>query len=360
MVNIVSKIKFEIEKQKEKIVLPDQLVFGRVFSTHIFEMDYDEQKDGWYNPTIKKFDNIGLSPAAMVFHYGQAIFEGLKAYKQVNGKIALFRPEKNVARMNRSAKRLCMPEVDPQLFLEALIELVRVDQDWVPTKPDYSLYIRPVMFASEALLGVHPSHNYKLVIMLSPVGPYYPEGFRPVPILATDKYVRASRKGTGEAKAAGNYAASLIGQTEALKEGYTQVLWLDAIEQKYIEEVGAMNIFVNFKDEVTTPELSGSILPGITRMSVIDILKEWGLNITERKIGIDEIIEAYKNKKLLEVFGTGTAAVISSVSKLKYNKHILQFDETKAGELGTRLYKELTDIQFGKIEDKHKWMTYID
>jgi len=356
----MSKIKFEIEKQREKVVLPDNLVFGRLFSTHIFEMDYDEQKGGWHNPTIKKFTNVGLSPAAMVFHYGQAIFEGLKAYKQVDGKIALFRPGKNIERMNHSAKRLCMPEVDPQLFLEALIELVRVDQDWIPTKPGYSLYIRPVMFASEALLGVHPSHNYKLVIMLSPCGPYYPEGFRPVPILATDKYVRASRKGTGEAKTAGNYAASLIGQTEAMKEGYTQVLWLDAIEQKYIEEVGAMNIFVNFKGEVTTPELSGSILPGITRMSVIDILKEWKMNVTERKISIAEIINAYKNKNLLEIFGTGTAAVISSVSRLKYNENILQFDENKAGELGTKLYEELTGIQFGKIEDKHKWMTYLD
>ena len=360
LVSIMSKIKFEIEKQKEKVVLPENLVFGRVFSRHIFEMDYDGENGGWHNPTIKKFDNVGLSPAAMVFHYGQAIFEGLKAYKQVNGKIALFRPEKNVERLNRSAKRLCMPEVDTQLLLEALIELVRVDQDWIPTKPGYTLYIRPVMFASEALLGVHPSHNYKLIIMLSPVGPYYPEGFRPIPILATDKYVRASSKGTGEAKAAGNYAASLIGQTEALKEGYTQVLWLDANEQKYIEEVGAMNIFVNFKDEVTTPSLTGSILPGITRMSVIEILKEWGLNITERKISIDEMIDAYKKNNLLEIFGTGTAAVISSVSKLKYNEHILQFDETKAGELGTKLYEELTGIQFGKIEDKHHWMTYID
>jgi branched-chain amino acid aminotransferase len=360
MVNAMSKIKFEIEKRKEKVILPETLVFGQLFTDHIFEVDYDEEFGGWHNPTIKKFGNIGLSPAAMVFHYGQALFEGLKAYKQESGRIALFRPQKNIERMNKSAKRICMPEIDPDLMLEALIELVRVDKDWIPTKQGYSLYIRPVMFASQALLGVHPSHNYKLIVMLSPVGPYYPEGFRPVPILATDKYVRAVRKGTGEAKVAGNYAASLLAQSEANKVGYSQVLWLDAIEQKNIEEVGAMNIFVQFRNEVATPALNGSILPGITRMSVIEILKEWGMIINERTISINEILDAYKNKELVEVFGTGTAAIISSVSKLKYNEHLLLFDETKAGELGTKLYEELLGIQIGKVTDRHNWMVYVD
>jgi len=350
----------EILERETKVILPDKLVWGQLFTDHIFEIDYDEDLGGWHNPTIKKFGSISLSPAAMVFHYGQAVFEGLKAYKQDDGRIALFRPEKNVERMNRSAKRMCIPEIDPDLLLQAMLELVRVDKDWIPTRPGHALYIRPLMFASEPLIGVRPAENYKLIIMLSPVGPYYPEGFRPIPILATDKYVRTVRKGIGEAKTAGNYAASLMAQAEARKEGYTQVLWLDAIEQKYLEEVGAMNIFVQFKNEVATPMLTGSILPGITRMSVIQILKDWGYNTNERLISMQEVLDAYKTGKLIEIFGTGTAAIISSVSRLKYNEHLLQFSETKAGELGTKLYEELTQIQYGRIKDRYNWMTYID
>ena len=349
----------KILDRETHVKLPDNLVFGHTFSDHMFEMDYDE-KNGWNNPVIKKFGNIELSPAALVFHYAQALFEGLKAYRQDSGKIAMFRPEKNFERLNKSARRICIPEVDPEFVLEALKELIRIDKDWIPTKPGYSLYIRPVVFANEPLLGVHASHKYKFIIMLSPVGPYYPEGFRPVPILVTDKYVRAVRKGTGEAKAAGNYAASLLAQAEAEKLGYTQVLWLDAIEQKYIEEVGAMNIFIRFKDEIATPALSGSILPGITRMSVIQILKEWGYNVNERLVSINEIIEAHKNGSLLEIFGTGTAAVISSVGRLKYNDNMIQFDEEKAGELGTKLYEELSGIQSGKIKDTRNWMTFVE
>lgn len=350
----------EVLEKETNVIIPENLVFGKVFTDHVFEMDYDASKGGWQKPVIKKFENLNLSPAAMVFHYGQAIFEGLKAYKQIDGRIALFRPEKNVERLNNSAARMSIPQVDPKLALEAIIELVRIDQNWIPTKPGYSLYIRPFMIATEECFGVRPSDNYKFIILLSPVGPYYPEGFKPVPIMVTDKYVRAVRKGTGEAKAAGNYAAGLIAQAEAKKEGYTQVLWLDAVEQKYIEEVGAMNIFVSFKDEVTTPMLSGSILPGITRMSVLQLLKDWNYNVTERLISINEVVEFYKNGNLLEIFGTGTAAVISSVSKLKYNNNILQFSDETAGELGIKLYEELTGIQYGKIEDKHGWMTYVD
>ncbi|PKL81748.1 MAG: branched chain amino acid aminotransferase [Ignavibacteriae bacterium HGW-Ignavibacteriae-3] len=356
----MAELTYEVLDRENKIVLPENLIFGKIYSDHVFEMDFDAEKGGWYNPTIKKFGNIQLSPAAMVLHYGQTIFEGLKAYKQDNGRVALFRPEKNIERLNRSAKRMCIPEVDPEFVLQSLLELVRVDKDWIPTRPGHSLYIRPVMFATEPLLGVRSSYNFKLIIMLSPVGPYYPEGFRPVPIYATDKYARAVRKGIGEAKTAGNYAASLMGQQEAKKEGYSQVLWLDAIEQKYIEEVGAMNIFVRFKDEVTTPMLTGSILPGITRMSVLQILKDWKYNTTERMISLQEIIDSYKAGELIEIFGTGTAAVISSVSKLKYRDDILLFSETEAGELGTKLYKELAGIQYGRVEDKHNWLTYID
>ncbi|MBI5729563.1 MAG: branched-chain amino acid aminotransferase [Ignavibacteriales bacterium] len=350
----------EILERETKVILPEKIVFGKIYSDHMFEIDYDEDLGGWHNPTIRKFGNIELSPAAMVLHYGQTIFEGLKAYKQVDGRIALFRPEKNVERLNRSAKRMCIPEIDPELVLQAMLELVRIDKDWIPTKPGHALYIRPVLFASEPLLGVRTSENFKLIIMLSPVGPYYPEGFKPVPILATNKYVRAVRKGIGEAKTAGNYAASLMGQQEAKKEGYSQVLWLDGIEQKYLEEVGAMNIFVQFKNEVATPMLTGSILPGITRMSVLQILKDWKYNVTERMISMDEVINAYKKGELIEIFGTGTAAVISSVSKLKYNENLLQFNDKEAGELGTKLYNELSAIYYGKIEDRHGWMTYID
>ncbi|NJD21714.1 MAG: branched-chain amino acid aminotransferase [Melioribacter sp.] len=356
----MNEFNIEILERETKVKLPENLVFGKIYADHMFEVDYDSELGGWHNPTIKKFEPLELSPAAMVFHYGQSIFEGLKAYKQVDGRIALFRPEKNVERLNRSAKRMCMPEIDPELVLQAMLELVRIDKDWIPAKPGHSLYIRPVMFASEPLLGVRTSENFKFIIMLSPVGPYYPEGFRPVPILATDKYVRAVRKGIGEAKTAGNYAASLMGQQEAKKEGYSQVLWLDGIEQKYIEEVGAMNIFIQFKNEVTTPMLTGSILPGITRMSVLQILKDWKYNVTERMISMDEVINAYKKGDLIEIFGTGTAAIISSVSKLKYKESLLQFNDKEAGELGTKLYNELSDIYYGEIEDRHGWMTYID
>lgn len=356
----MNELTIDILERDTKVVLPENLVFGKYYTDHVFEMDYNAEFGGWHNATIKKFSTVELHPAAIVLHYGQSIFEGMKAYRQADGRIALFRPEKNIERLNRSARRMCIPEVDTEFVLNSLLELIKLEKDWIPTKPDHSLYIRPIMFATEPLLGVRASETYKLIIMLSPVGPYYPEGFKPVPILVTDKYVRAVKKGTGDAKTAGNYAAGMLAQKEAKKEGFSQVLWLDGIHQKYIEEVGAMNIFIQFKDEVVTPPLTGTILPGITRLSVIQLLKEWGYNINERLIEIDEVVEGYDNKKLVEIFGTGTAAVISSISKLKYNDKILMFNEEKAGELGTKLYEELTGIQFGKKEDKHGWMTYID
>ena len=315
----MTEINFEIEERESKVQLPEKLLFGRTFTDHVFEIDYDAALGGWHNPTIKKFSNLKLNPATISLHYGQSIFEGLKAYKQVDGKIALFRPEKNFERLNYSARKLCMPEIDVDFVLKGLLELIKIDRDWIPTKEGHSLYIRPLLFAADQFIGVRPADNYKFIIMLSPVGPYYPEGFKPVPILATDKYVRAVRKGVGDCKTAGNYAASLAAQRDAQKEGFSQVLWLDAIEQKYIEEVGTMNIFIQFKDEVATPKLTGSILSGITRMSVLDILKDWKYNVNERLISIDEVVEAYKNNNLVEIFGTGTAAVISSVGRLKYH-----------------------------------------
>jgi len=355
----MEQIKFKLTKKDVKVELPERLIFGRNFSTHIFEMDYEPDL-GWHNPVIKDFENLQLSPASMVLHYGQAIFEGLKAYHQDSGKIALFRPEKNMERLNNSARRMCIPEIDENFVLEALKELVGIDRDWIPNRPGHSLYIRPLIIATDPFIGVRPSDTYKLLIMLSPVGPCFPEGFKPVSIYATDEYVRAVRKGVGSCKTAGNYAASLAAQRDAIKEGYSQVLWLDAIEQKYVEEVGTMNIFVQFNDEVATPVLTTSILPGITRISVLQILRDWNYNVSERQISMEETIEAYKNGTLKEIFGVGTAAVISSVGKLKYHDFVMNFNEEEAGELGSKLYKEITDIQYGKIEDRYNWMTFID
>ncbi len=356
----MADIAYEQVTKDTKVEIPENLVFGRTFTNHVFEMDYDTALGGWHNPKIKKHTDFEMSPAGMVLHYGQAIFEGLKAFNLEDGRVAMFRPDKNIERMNKSARRLCMPEVDPDVFMEALIELVKLDKDWIPTKPGYSLYIRPVMFATDPFLGVKPGENYKFYIILGPVGPYYPEGFKPVPIMVTDKYVRAAAKGVGECKCAGNYAASLMAQKEAQKEGYSQVLWLDSIEQKYIEEVGTMNIFIRLKDEVVTPPLTGSILPGVTRRSVIRILRDWGYNMNERDISIDEVAEAYEKGNLLEIFGTGTAAVISSLSKLKYNDLIMKFSEEEAGELGVKLYDEITAIQYGKTEDRYNWLKIVE
>lgn len=356
----MGQINFDITERESKVEIPDKLIFGRTFTDHVFEMDYDEALGGWHTPTIKKRSKLEISPAAMVLHYGQAIFEGLKAYKHDDGRIALFRPEKNIERLNNSARRMCIPTVDEKLVLEAMLELVKLEQDWIPTKPGHALYIRPVVFATDPFLGVKPATNYKLVILLSPVGPYYPEGFKPVPILATDEFVRAANKGVGNCKTAGNYAASLAAQREAIKQGFTQVLWLDPLEQKYLEEVGTMNIFVKFKDEVATPNLTGTILPGITRMSALQILKDWGLNVNERKIHINEILEGYDNGNLEEIFGTGTAAVISCVGRLKYKDKLMKMCEDQGGDFSKKLYDEITGIQYGRIEDKHNWLTFID
>ena len=350
---------YDLIERKSKVVLPENLIFGRNFTDHFFEMDYNN-KDGWHNPIIKKFGTFPVSPATMVFHYGQSIFEGMKAYKQVDGKIAMFRPEKNFERLNRSASRMCIPQIDEKFALDALKKLIEIEKDWIPTQKGYSLYVRPLVFGCDPILGVKPSDEYKFMMFLSPVGPYYPQGFKPVPIYVTDQFVRAAKKGIGECKTAANYAASFAGQAEAKKQGYSQVLWLDGIEQKYLEEVGAMNIFVQFKDEVTTPMLNGSILPGITRLSCLELLRGWKYNVTERLVSIQEVMDGYKNGNLVELFGTGTAAIISSVGKLKFHDTTLMFDEEKPGELSRKLYEELLGIQFGEIEDRFGWMTYLD
>jgi branched-chain amino acid aminotransferase len=351
-------INYQISNHTDTLHLPEKLEFGKIFSDHLFEINYVEGK-GWIEPTIKKYENFSLNPATMVLHYGQSIFEGLKAFKTVSGKIALFRVDKHLERINSSAKKLCMPEVDKDFLLEALKELIRIDKDWVPDGKGNSLYIRPFMFGTDPYLGVKPSKSFKLVIILCPVGAYYAEGFKPVKILAQDDYVRAVRKGIGDCKASANYAASLFAGQEAAKKGFSQVLWLDGVEQKYIDEVGAMNIFIAFKNEIVTPKLTGSILPGITRLTVIQLLKEWGENINERLISIDELISEYDKGNVKCVFGTGTAAVISSVESITFKNRILKFNNGEATELELKLFDEITSIQYGLKPDVYNWLTYI-
>jgi branched-chain amino acid aminotransferase len=342
------------EELKEKPA-GDSLGFGRIFTDHMFRMNYTEGI-GWHDAVIEKYQNFSLDPSAMALHYGQAIFEGLKAYRGKGDKIYLFRPKSNLTRMNISAARMCMPQFDVDDVLDALKKLLQLEQDWVPSTKGSTLYIRPTMIATEAGLGVRPAREYLFFIILTPVGAYYPEGFNPVKIFVTDKYVRAVKGGVGNVKTAGNYAASIMAAVEAQKHGYTQVLWLDAVERRYIEEVGTMNIFFKINDEVITPPLSGSILPGITRDSVLQLVRDWGLKVSERQITIDEVIEASKNGSLQEIFGTGTAAVISPVGSLYYKEHQIEVNGGKTGALSERLFDELQDIQYGHREESHGWV----
>jgi branched-chain amino acid aminotransferase len=354
MTEIAKKLKEKIE-----INIPDNPGFGQKFSDHIFSMDYNVD-EGWHNPEIKPLDNLTIHPATMFMHYGQAVFEGLKAFKTIDGDPVIFRPEKHLKRLNNSARRVCIPEIDESFMLKALIELISVEKNWIPAKPEQSLYIRPLVIGIDPFLGVRPSLTYKCIILLSPVGAYYPEGLKPVNIWVEDKYVRAVRKGLGECKTPANYAASMLAGEEARKNGYTQVLWLDAVEQKYIEEVGTMNIFIRLKDEVVTPKLTGGILPGVTRDSVIKILKKWDINITERLISMAEFVDEYNKGNVLGVFGTGTAAVISSVGWLTYKNNKMVINDGKPDDLALKLYDEITSIQYGKKEDGFNWLTFIE
>lgn len=335
------------------------LGFGKIFTDHMFIMKYSLEK-GWYDPKIIPYAPITLDPSAMVFHYGQAIFEGLKAYKNDNGDIYLFRPDKNMARLNNSNDRICMPSIDEEFMVEVIKQLVLVDQDWIPSIDGSSLYIRPFIIATDPFLGVHASHTYKFMIILSPSGNYYPGGLAPVKILVENEYVRSVIGGTGYAKVAGNYAASLKAQSIAEQKGYVQVLWLDGVERKYIEEVGAMNVFFKIKGEIITPFLTGSILPGVTRISVIEILKSWGYKVTERRISIDELFEAQKAGTFEESFGTGTAAVISPVGELNWKQNSIIINDGKIGEISQKLYDTLTGIQYGKLDDPFGWRVKIN
>lgn len=353
-------MKISITKTTAPKAKPDQssLGFGNYFTDHMFIMNYDEGK-GWHDARIVPYAPFEIDPASMVLHYAQEIFEGLKAYRTEDGSIQLFRPEKNMARMNVSCERLCIPEIDEQFAIEAIKTLVKVDQDWVPSSEGTSLYIRPYIFANDVHIGVHPAKHLIFAIILSPVGAYYPNGIEPVKIYVEEKYVRAVAGGTGFTKAGANYAISLKGQEEAAQQGYIQTLWLDGVERKYIEEVGSMNVFFKIDGEIVTPALVGSILSGITRMSIIELLQSKGYKVSERRLSIDELVEAYKTGKLEEAWGTGTAAVISPIGELKYGDIVMPINGGKIGEVSQMLYDTLTGIQWGKLEDTMNWTVRI-
>ena len=343
---------------KQKPTDQTRLGFGNYYTDHMFLMNYDEGK-GWHDPRIVPYGPIELDPAAMCLHYGQEVFEGLKAYRTEDGRILLFRPDRNMARLNSSNERLCIPAIDEAFAVEAIKKLVSVDQDWIPTAEGTSLYIRPFIFATEAQVGVHPAQELLFAIILSPVGAYYPEGLNPVKIYVEDKYVRAVRGGMGYTKTGGNYAASLKAQDEAEKVGYTQVLWLDGVERKYIEEVGTMNVFFVIDDEIVTPELQGSILPGVTRMSCIELLKKQGYKVSERRLSIEEVAEAADAGKLKEAFGSGTAAVISPIGELKWEEKVMTINNGEIGTISQHLYDTLTGIQWGKLPDPYGWTVEV-
>ncbi len=337
------------EKPKDE----SKLGFGRILTDHMLIMEYKDEK--WGPMEIKPYSKLELDPACCSLHYGQLIFEGLKCYRTEKG-LQLFRPRDNFQRMNQSADRMVMAQMNIDEVMIGLKKLLEIDQDWVPHSEGTSLYIRPTMIGSEAFLGLHPSSEFIFFIILGPVGAYYSEGFSPIKIMVEDKYVRAVEGGVGYAKTAGNYAASLKSAVEAEKKGFTQVLWLDGKQGKYVEEVGTMNMLFVIEGKVVTAPLKGSILPGITRDSVIKILKKKGVPVEERKLSIDEVIESINNKTLTEAFGTGTAAVISPVGSITYKNITYNINDNKIGNLTKELYDELTGIQWGKIEDSFGWI----
>lgn len=342
---------------KPKPVGPD-IPFGVITTDHLFLMNYEPEK-GWHNPRIVPYAPFQIDPACMVLHYAQEIFEGMKAYRDTQGKIRLFRPEENFKRMNSSCERMSIPTVDVDFCVEAVKELVTLEKDWVPSAPNTSLYIRPVIFATDNHIGVHASHSYQFAILLSPVGPYYATGLAPVSIMIEEDDVRAVRGGTGFTKCGGNYAASLRAGERAEQKGYSQVLWLDGVERKYIEEVGAMNVLFKISGKIVTPELNGSILPGITRKSCLQILRDKGYTVEERKISVDELTAAAKDGTLEEAFGSGTAAVISPIGALSYRGETFTISGGEIGPVAQDLYDTLTGIQWGRTEDPYGWSQVI-
>lgn len=351
-------IRFEKRQTlKEK---PDEtnLGFGKYMTDYMFICDWSKEQ-GWHDARIVPEGPIEMDPACMVLHYAQETFEGLKAYRTAEGKIQLFRPDMNAKRMIRSNERLCMPGFPEQDFVEAVKALVKVEEAWVPSEPNTSLYIRPYMFATEAALGVHMASSYKFMIICSPVGAYYASGLDPVKIMVEDEYVRAVAGGTGFTKCGGNYAGSIAGQIKAEKLGYEQVLWLDGNERKYVEEVGSMNIMFKIDGEIWTAPIEGTVLPGVTRDSMIHILRDWGYTVREERLSVDDLMAAGHNGKLEEVFGTGTAAVISPVGQLRYKDDVVVVNDNKTGELTQKLYDTLTGIQWGRLEDKYGWTVEV-
>jgi branched-chain amino acid aminotransferase len=355
----MTNIKITLNKNLKSKPLDElSLGFGNLFTDHMFIMPYDKG-EGWHDPQILPYGPLSIDPAAMVFHYAQEVFEGLKAYRTEDGRIMLFRPQENFNRLNRSNRRMCIPEIDVQTALDGLDELIKIEKDWVPKEKGTSLYIRPFIIATDAHLGVRAANQYLFIIILSPVGAYYAEGINPVKIMVESTYVRTVKGGTGEAKTGGNYASSLKAQDEAKHKDFTQVLWLDGVDRKYIEEVGTMNVFFKIDGEIITPALQGSILPGITRKSCIELLNSWGYKVTERRISIDEVVNASANGTLEEAFGTGTAAVISPIGEFCLDDKNIIVNKSKIGEVSQKLYDEITGIQWGNCEDKFGWTIEI-
>lgn len=350
-------MEIKITKTTKPFDKPDwnNLGFGKYFSDHMFIMDYDRE-NGWHDARIVPFGKIEMHPASTVFHYGAEIFEGMKAYRTPEGKIQLFRPEENFKRMNNSAERIRLPQINEADVLEALDELIKLDADWVPSQPGTSLYIRPFLFGDDPFLGVHSINRATFIIITSPVGSYYKEGLNPVKIMIETEDVRAVRGGTGFAKCGGNYAAANRAGEKAEELGYSQVLWLDGVHRKYIEEVGAMNVMFMIGDEIVTPALTGSILPGITRKSCIQVLKDKGYTVNERLFSIDELEEALENGSLKEAWGCGTAAVVSPIGHLRLGDKIFTINNNEIGSVTQDLYDTLTGIQWGTAEDKYNWI----
>lgn len=346
-------------QKKAKPADESKLGFGKYFSDHFFTMPYHTGQ-GWHDPQIEPYRPLQLDPTAMCLHYAQEIFEGMKAYRGRDGAIFLFRPTENIKRMNVSAERLCMPQLDENLYMEALKKLILLDQDWIPHGSGTSLYIRPTMIATEPALGVHPAHEYLFFIIAGPVGAYYPEGFNPTKIYVTEEYFRSVPGGTGYCKSGSNYTSGLYAGEIAKKMGYTQVLWLDAIEKKYVEEVGTSNMFFLIGDELITAPLTGTILPGITRDSVIQLAKSWGVKVSERRLSMDEVMAAMADGTLQEAFASGTAAVVSPVGQIYYRGAEHAINGAKTGPLTLRLYQEILQIQYGLKDDPFGWRVRID
>ncbi|NOY14533.1 MAG: branched-chain amino acid aminotransferase [Deltaproteobacteria bacterium] len=344
-----------VTEPKPQITDESSLVFGKQFTDRMFVMEYDTGK-GWHSARIQPYAPFSMDPAAMVLHYSQEIFEGLKAFRRPDGSVAMFRPADNVRRFNQSARRMCMPEVDEPFFLDSLLELIRLESDWVPRSEGTSLYIRPTMIATEPMLGVRPADQYLCYIILCPVGAYYKGGIAPVKIWISDHYVRAAEGGTGEAKTGGNYAASLYAAREAALKGYDQVLWLDAKEKRYVEEVGSMNMLFLYDGKIITSPLHGTVLDGITRRSTLTLLREMGYDIEERAMTVEEVMAGAQNGRLQEAFGTGTAVVISPVGSFCYKDRCVQLGDGQPGELTMKLYNTLTGIQYGRLPDPDGWI----